>query len=159
MAPQENLLARLIAAIYAIVDALVPVIETIENTPNRPWVERMRFGDRFWAIFRELFALTNRIEPEILSTNPTFPPLRPRAPGSCTKGRARPARAPRPLYSTTPISSRNLAKRLAALLHQLLCLAAEAGATLTTEFHHHAAQARAIAGCHALPPQTWERAG
>ena len=135
-ATQDRFLDLLLAAIYAIVGALEPVIMTIAHTPDRPWVERIRIGNRFWAIIRELLALTLRIKPEILSTNPVFPPTRP--------------------LDLTP---RQLAKRLAFLLHQLECLAAEANAALTTAFHHHANIIRAIAGCDCLPPQTWERAG
>jgi len=151
-AMQDRLLASLMAAIYGIMDALLPIIETIENTQTRPWAERTRFGDRFWAIIRELLALTIRIKPEILSTNPIFPQNRP-----CAPRPGRPAR----IRNTRPLdlTPRQLAKRLAALLHQLACLAAEAGAALTANFHHHANFAQAIAGCHALPPQTWERAG
>ena len=152
--PHESLLARMIAAIYGIIDALVPVIETIENTQTRPWVERTRFGDRFWAIIRELIALTIRIEPESLAENPTFPPLRPRAP--------RPAPAnprPRARFPKTTLSPRQLAKRLATLLHKLICLAAEAQAALTPDFHHQATQLRTLAGCDRLPPQSWETSG
>ena len=151
-ATQDRFLDLLLAAIYAIVGALEPVILTIAHTPDRPWVERIRIGNRFWAIIRELLALTLRIKPEILSTNPVFPPTRP-----CTPRPGRPAR----IRNTRPLdlTPRQLAKRLAFLLHQLECLAAEANAALTTAFHHHANIIRAIAGCDCLPPQTWERAG
>jgi len=150
---QDNLLDLLLAAIYCIVGSLEPVIHTIATTPGRPWVERIRIGHRFWAIIRDLLALTTRIKPESLSENPIFPELRPRAP------RPDRARAPRPRYPTATLSPRQLALRLAALLHQLLCLAAEAGAALTATFQHNANIIRAIAGCDRLPPQTWERTG
>ena len=149
----EGLLATLLAAINGLVDALLPIIESVDNNPHRPWVERTRLGDRFWTIIRQLFALTARTAPESLAENPTFPPIPPRAPSQkCVK-------TLRAKHPTATLSPRQLAKRLAVLLHALLCLAAEANAALTPAFHHHAAQLRVIAGCNALPPQTWETTG
>ena len=152
-ATQRRLLDLLLAAINGIVDALIPIIDTVDNNPNRPWLERTRLGDRFWAIIRELFALTTRIEPESLPEHPTFPPIRPHT--------LRPNRAPaqRARFPTATLSPRQLAKRLAALLYQLLCLAAEANAAVTPEFNRLATQLRTIAGCDARPPQTWETTG
>ncbi len=152
---QHGLLASLLAAIYAMADALAPVMHTIARTPNRPWVERTRYTARFWAIIREFLALTARIQPESISENPSFPPLRPSAP--------RPAPAttrPRARFPKSTLSSRQLAKRLAALLHKLICLAAEANTALTPEFHHLATELRLISGCDRLPNlQPWETTG
>ena len=150
---RNRLLDLLLAAIYGMADTLFPTLQTIAHTPNRPWVERTRFTNRFWAIIRELIALTTRIKPEILTTTPAFPILRPPP---------RPARTTPQLrapIAKAPLSTRQLAKRLAALLHQLECLAAEVGLALTATFHQQANLIRAIAGCDLLPPQTWERAG
>ena len=151
---QNRLLNLLLAAIYGMDDTLFPTLQTIAHTPNRPWVERTRFTNRFWAIIRELIALTTRIKPENLTTNPIFPTPRPRAPRPTD-----PAPRIRAPFATAPLSPLQLAKRLAALLHQLECLAAEVGLALTATFHQQANLIRAIAGCDLLPPQTWERTG
>jgi hypothetical protein len=174
---QARLLARLIGAIYGITEALVPIVQAVTSKPVHPWQERMRYSNRFWAIIRELLALTIRIQPGTLSDNPVFPPIRPRKPRPAAPAPTREVpplpQSPftPPAYHSAPITPRKLAQRLALLLHQLECLAAEAGAALTAPFHRHAALARTIAGCTVCPPApprtprnardrwSWERAG
>ena len=162
---QARLLARLVAAIYGITETLIPIVQAIATTPGRPWQQRTRLQARFWTIIRAFIALPLRIQPGTLSANPVFAPPRP-------KTRTNPAQAPAAPKPTTPprprspgMTPRQLAQRLAFLLLQLERLAMEAGTTLTAAYHHHAARARTIAGCHALPSQslspqtTWERSG
>ena len=156
---QHRLLAQLVAAIYAMVDAIRPVIQTLERQPTRPWQQRASLSARFYAILRDLLALTTRIDPASLSPNPVFPAAHPRTtPPSRTGTPAR--KRPHPA-SVPPLSARRLAQRLANLVRQLMALAAEAGIALPDRLRRHAARAGAIAGCHALPASriTWESTG
>ena len=157
---QRRLTALLIGAIYGIANGLLPIIDAIAAQPTRPWHQRASLAARFSAILQQLLALTARIRPATLSRNPSFPTpptLRPAA---------RPATAnpiiPRPPAPARLLSARQLAKRLASLLHQLQQLAAEIGETLPTAIHRHIARARIVAGCNALPTRahpSWETAG
>ena len=161
---QRRLMDHLIAAIHGIAGALIPVIDTIAKQPTRPWQQRARLADRFNAIIRELLALTARIRPATLSPTPSFPIAPPRpAPQTQADEPAQPRPTKRPPTSRTGparlLSARQLAQRLAKLLRQLESLAAEAGAALSAQLHHHIASARTIAGCNALPQTSWERAG
>lgn len=159
---QARLLARLIAAIYGITETLIPIVQAIATKPGRPWQQRTRLQARFWVIIRALLALPLRIEPGILSNNPTFAPPRPKT--LLTPAQSPPTPKPTAHPRTTPpgMTPRQLAQRLLILLVQLERLAIEAGIALTAPLHRHAAQARAIAGCNALPPQpqsSWESTG
>lgn len=168
---QNRLMTLIVGAIYTIANSLFPVIETIMQQHTRPWVQRERFAHRLSRILQQLLGLTARIRPTTLTRNPTFP-TRPHPvatpPASTTPtttpGPIRPRRPAR-LVSARLFSARQLALRLLVLLHQLEQLAAEAGAALPPIIHRNIARARAVAGCHALPPPatttqtTWERAG
>ena len=155
---QRRLTAHLITAIYAIANALLPIVDAIANQPTRPRQQRARFADRFSTIIRNLLALTARIRPTTLSPNPNFRAAPPRP---APRPRSRPAQR-RPANSpATRLSARQLAQRLATLLRQLERLLAEAGTTLLAAIHNHIASARTLAGCAALPSPnpSWERAG
>ena len=158
-ATQSRLKALLVGAIYAIVDALFPLINTIAQKPDRPWHQRASFATRFSRILQDLLALTARIRPDALTRNPTFPPLPDRSaqpPKTATPKQPGPLR---PIRPAPLLSARQFAQRLEALLQKLIELAAEIGAALPQTILRNIERARAITGCDTLPPTTWERAG
>ena len=168
---QRRLMALLTGALYAIANALFPVVNTVMQQPTRPWLQRANYADRFSRIIQKLIALAARIRPETLSRNPTFQtnpqqPARP-TPAALPK-QPGPLRPLAPLRPARPLSPLQFAQRLAKLLRQLEQLAAELRTALPATILRNAARARAIAGCHALPSpadptatpnRTWERAG
>ena len=167
-ATQRRLTALLVGAIYAIVDALFPIIDTIAHDTARPWNQRASLADRLTRILQELLALTARIPPNTLahtlSHNPTNPPTpattTPAATTPATPTQPGPLRPLRPLAPARLLSPRQFAKRLEALLRQLENLAAEIGAALPDIILRCIERARAITACDTPPPQTtWERTG
>ena len=164
---QRRLVALLVGTIYRIANGLFPVIDTIARQPGRPWQQRARLADRFSRILQQLLALTARIRPASLSRNPSFPilPKRPTLSAAAQPSPASTHSKPAPLRLPAParlLSARQLAQRLATLLHQLEQLAAEIGAALPATIRRMIARARTLAGCNALPAMhspSWERAG
>ena len=169
---QRRLMALLTGAIYAIANSLFPLIDTVMQQTDRPWVKRALYADRFSRIIMHLLGLSARIRQNSLSRSPTFDTT-PQPPPTATKTAAakQPAtiRAPgslraAPLRPASLLSPLQFARRLAILLRQLEKLVAEIGAALPANIHRNIARARTIAGCHTLPlptnpHQTWERAG
>ena len=163
--PQPRLIARLVAAIYGIAATLRPVIDAIARHPGGnhgpSWDHRARLAARFSTVLQNLLALTAQIGPATLAPRPAPKPrLTPGKPTTPRQPSIRPAPPRAPHLSASHLSARQLARRLAALLAQLVALAAEAGAILPAALRRHAARARRLAGCPTLPPHlTWKRAG
>lgn len=160
---QRRLTALVVGAIYAIVDALFPIIKTIAHDTGRSWNQRASYTARLTRILQELLALTARIRPTSLSRNPTFnsvPNQTAQPAAATTPKQPAPIRPLPPIGPARPLSARQFAKRLQHLLRQLEKLAAEIGTALPAIIHRNIERARAMTGCDTLPPtKTWERAG
>ena len=160
---QRRLVALLVGAIHAIVDAIFPIIETVAQDTRRPFHQRASIAVRFTNILQQLLALTAQIRPETLNRNPTLSP-KPNTPAqpstTASPNQPRPIRPLPPIAPARFLSHRQFAKRLEHLLRQLEKLAAEIGAALPAIIHRNIDRARAITGCDTIPPiATWERTG
>ena len=132
-------------ALYALAEALIPYTNHIRADPRLPWLNRNRAAARLSHIIQQLLALTARLDPHRVGSN-AFAPLRPARP------RRHPAAPTHP--SSRPLSARQLATRIAALLAELEAIARETGHPLPKIIQHLARHTQTLAGCEALrlPP-------